>query len=86
MPTEARYSSCRARIRWAVTETGNRIPLDADPVDDGNLAARKDGDTIRVRTLGTGELADGELRFVSHFASCPHAAGHRKRASSAATR
>jgi hypothetical protein len=62
--------SCGAPIVWAVTSSGKRMPLDAraavvfglDTTSDPPLATRGQGDPL----------------YVSHFATCPNAAQHRK--------
>ena len=74
-------SSCSAPIRWAVTGAGARIPLDPDPVADGNLVIEVDTDPPEVRFVSKARPApDGAARFVTHFATCPNAASHRKKA------
>jgi hypothetical protein len=64
---------------WRETEKGKRIPLDPEPVVDGNI--RLNG--TRCHTLTELELSaanqDGELLYKSHFATCPDAAKHRKK-------
>ena len=72
--------SCGAEIRWAITETGERMPLDADPV--GSVKAGLF--TITVETVDGEERVEARsvrpARFyVSHFATCPNAETHRKR-------
>lgn len=74
--------SCAATVRWVVTEADKRMPLDPDPVEDGNIVALA-GDTVRV--LAKDELAARKaqpggpgLLYKSHFASCENAAAHRK--------
>lgn len=76
--------SCRAPIRWAVTTAGRRMPLDLEPVPDGNVVieGEKDGVPV-VRVLHRDEQpalfeADQPERFTSHFASCPDADRHRR--------
>lgn len=74
----AKCSSCGADIIWARTESGRRIPLDAAPVD----PTKVDGAGFLengVARFGAFELPPGTPRYVSHFATCPHAARHRKR-------
>lgn len=72
--------SCGAPIRWARTRAGKAVPLDAEPADDGNVVLQEDG-TARVLTRrqmdGGGVAAP---RYTSHFATCPDAARHRRRA------
>jgi hypothetical protein len=79
--------SCKAEIRWAFTEQGKRMPLDVDPREDGNLIVvgrreGEDGAVPIVRSLKKGEgdltLFEPPLRYVSHFATCPDAAQHRR--------
>lgn len=78
--------SCGAAVIWAVTARDARMPLDAAPAAVGDLllvAAADAGAAPRVIRLHTeAERAqlgpDVELR-VSHFATCPHAAVHRRR-------
>lgn len=67
--------SCGAQIFFARTEKGRRMPIDAEPVAGGNLSL----------ILGPPHLAevrvvevDGMNRYVSHFATCPQSAAHRK--------
>ena len=66
----SRCSSCGASIRWARTEKGKAIPVDPEPVTDGNLIVDEAG---VARVVGAGK---GTHR--SHFASCPEASQHRK--------
>ena len=75
--------SCKAPIRWAVTERGYAIPLDLEPVDGGNIrlaGARAKGGTPRAVIVAEDRRAEfaGEL-YISHFASCPYADQHRRR-------
>lgn len=73
--------SCDGSIAWALLPSGKLMPVDAQPVPDGNIAARRDerGDLL-ARVLKNGdELAEGERRGTSHFATCPNAAAHRRR-------
>lgn len=78
----SRCRSCDAEIVWALTERGKRMPLDAEPVADGNLylepVARPGDDPYRVRAAREGDPA--QHRRVSHFATCPNADDHRGRA------
>ena len=66
----SRCKSCQAPITWAVTEGGKKIPLDA---------ASKER-----RACVIGEEPDGSpgvaIRdtYLSHFATCPDAAKHRR--------
>lgn len=54
------------------------IPLDVEPVDDGNIVLGRDDDGPVAMYLRKDETTTRD-RYVSHFATCPHAAEHRKR-------
>lgn len=73
----SKCQSCGATITWAKTENGRAMPLDAAPVDNGNMQV-VDGVAIIVGDL----LSPGDdgPRYVSHFATCPNSAAHRRRA------
>ena len=77
-----RCRSCQAPIVWAVTANEKRMPVDAEPVPDGNLILTSD-DPPRVimHVLGQASLFDepDPPRYVSHFATCPHADRHRRK-------
>lgn len=75
----ATCSSCGASIVWVVTATGKRMPIDPQPVEGGNLEleGNRGGHVARYVKPEQGGLF-GRPRYVSHFASCPHAAQHRK--------
>lgn len=66
--------SCGAPIRWEVTVNDKRIPLDPEPVANGNLGIRDDG-----KVASSHGFPAEAPRYVSHFATCPNAAHHRKR-------
>lgn len=70
--------SCGAPIRWARTANGKAMPLDPDPSPNGNLAL--DGETVIVcgKTAAEQRRANGEALYLSHFATCPQAASHRR--------
>jgi hypothetical protein len=70
-----RCRSCDAPIVWALTEKGARMPLDAEPTPAGSLVL-VDGIARRPQI---GEDVP-YLQYVSHFATCPNADRHRKRA------
>jgi len=84
--------SCKAPILWALTETGKRMPVDAEPVEGGNiLLSHRQAATAPVAVVqGRDDIEqlrkqheqspqDGPLRlFTSHFATCPYAGQHRR--------
>jgi hypothetical protein len=56
--------TCGAPIFWAVTRAGRPIPIDKEPVGDGNL------EIIDAEAIYIGfRLSDGP-RWVSHLATC----------------
>ncbi len=81
-------SSCKALVIWSVTKNNKPMPVDAKAVANGNIELEAAGDPRDPPTahyldkLGQREV-DGKrrapmLRYVSHFATCPNAAEHRK--------
>lgn len=87
-------SSCGAEIYWCISTTsGTAVPIDADPVENGNVllsVASRDcvvGEARRVIFKGEllarvlkkdDEVTPGRRRYVSHFATCPNSKAHRK--------
>lgn len=72
--------SCGAPIVFAVTERGKRIPIDAEPVENGNIALDRLQEPPRAYVLKTAtarEMVEGNL-YVLHFSTCPNAAQHRR--------
>jgi hypothetical protein len=72
--------SCGARILWAETVKGRRIPLDAEPADGGNMVLEQRGHhRAPLATVLTGGAAPNDKpRYKSHFATCPNAQQHRR--------
>lgn len=67
----ATCGSCGAQIVWGVTTNGKRIPLNLPSEKRfvrarGEVQPQPDGLVMQVET------------WVSHFATCPNAAQHRK--------
>lgn len=58
--------SCSAQILWVETSTGKKMPLDYP------------GERRFVIESGNGMLARQRETYVTHFATCPNAAQHRK--------
>jgi hypothetical protein len=76
-------TSCGAQILFVETEKGRMNPLDPQPNPSGNVVIVKrisDGHEI-AKTLGpwSGEEYHALPHYTSHFATCPHAADHRRR-------
>jgi hypothetical protein len=71
-----RCRSCGAPIIWCVTASEKRMPLDAEPVADGNIVL--DGEkALYLGPAGQRALAADVKRYKSHFATCPNAKTHR---------
>jgi hypothetical protein len=77
--------SCGAAITWARTTTGKRMPVDAHPVDGGNVLlhpplTRGDEPTATVvgKRVQPSIFGDDSPRYTSHFATCKFADQHRK--------
>lgn len=76
--------SCGAAITWARTSAGRSMPIDAEPCADGNIVLSEpvDPDAPVIAMILTAEQVRqpslGEPRYVSHFATCPNAARHRR--------
>jgi hypothetical protein len=75
--------SCGAKIFFALTTKGKRMPLDNDPVADGNLVIEASpeglGEMPLVRPYDAGVDGETVRRFVSHFSSCPSASRWREK-------
>lgn len=84
-PMVCRDPGCRADIRMALTEGKVKpIPVDAEPVPDGNLIWRRDGGRPDGRWLlhvvRKNEHVDpGAKRFRSHWETCTSPEAFRKR-------
>lgn len=78
MPTGAEPGECRscsAPVLWVRTVNGHRMPLDPEPTDGGTMvpaAYRGEWRALRKHEPHAGP------KYRSHFASCEHAAKHRR--------
>lgn len=89
LPTKpwAKCNSCRAPIIWCETaRKRERMPVDAEPVSNGNLALEQRWDgkqrEFYLAAVPYEPLVHvGQPRYRSHFSSCPDAAAWRKRES-----
>lgn len=73
MSDVATCRSCGAQIRWVMTESGKRMPVDAKPekrIVIDPLGERLGSDAPTARVVDT---------YVSHFATCAFAAQHRRK-------
>lgn len=71
--------TCHSPILWrSHIVTGSRAPIDAVPNPAGNIVL--DGDRYQIIDPADPDVVSpGGRRFTSHFATCPHAAQHRRR-------
>lgn len=70
---------CKRFMAWVGSTNYRAVPLDPEPVHDGNLIFVV-GAQPTVRYLRKGEaVPEGTARFKSHFATCPNAADFRRR-------
>lgn len=73
-------SKCGARMMFVKTAAGKTMPVDADPVVDGNVVIENGVASV----LPAAELRDMRTaayllpRYKSHFATCPSANSFRK--------
>jgi hypothetical protein len=68
--------SCLAPIRWVLTGSGKRMPLDTEAVPDGNVTVDRyeaDHAIVVVHATPADVPASEALRYKSHFATCPEA-------------
>jgi hypothetical protein len=82
--------SCGAAIEWAVTERGKRMPVDAEPVEDGTIllshkvmgeppvATVQSKAQIEQARSEAAHLGQPHRLFKSHFATCPQSNRWRK--------
>jgi hypothetical protein len=77
--------SCGAAVIWTRTAAGKAMPVDAEPVDGGNvLLSRGPADvgiptaTVVGKRVQPSIFGDDSPRYTSHFATCPHADTHRR--------
>ena len=80
-------SKCEAPMIWCVSTNGKKMPLDADPDEDGTfllVESPDNGDLLAVfhkralEYMSQRELEEA-LRYTSHFATCPDADRFRRR-------
>lgn len=74
--------SCEAPITWATTVKGRKMPLDPEPVDDGNVwvtRVAEDGTPLVAVALNAESVPElVRVRYVSHFVTCPDRDDWRK--------
>lgn len=91
-----RCSSCNARVIWALTDIGRHMPVDPEPTPPALIPEARTGNVVlwyqvdeKDRPYGQQMVSyateeqrrDPEVPlWLSHFATCPRAASHRRRA------
>lgn len=79
--TWPRCTSCGRPIWWAATRGGRLMLVDPQASPTGNLARIGQLDKagrIVVEVVLAGRPHRDPLRWVAHFATCPHATNHRR--------
>lgn len=75
--------SCGAAIFWAVSVNGSRMPINAEPVVDGNVlvsVSRSNPENKKCIVLAHAAVKPKDRRlFTSHFSTCPNARKHRRK-------
>jgi hypothetical protein len=75
-------TDCLARVVWAVTERGRRMPVDANQDITGNLVLCYEVDGLERPVSGQLVVAAPAdyvgPRWLSHFATCPKASRFRR--------
>lgn len=80
-PEQATCRSCGAAIIWVkMKNTGKANPVDAEPSDKGNLEISNGEGVVLSKSGAVGFRAAGGKLHLSHFATCPDRAAHRKKA------
>lgn len=72
--------SCGAPMVWVLTRSGGHMPLDPEPSPRGNIVLElgPNDQTVSRVLRADEEPASGQLRWLSHFATCPNAKEHRR--------
>lgn len=76
--------SCGALVVWAITPRGKRMPVDVEPSPAGNVVLVDPEDptdpprVVLLHTESERATVPVEKLHTSHFATCTHAAEHRR--------
>jgi hypothetical protein len=75
-----RCKGCDEWMVWLLTTQGRAMPLDPDPVPNGNIVIVRDGGGGLLAEVlrRTDTPAPGTPRYQSHFSSCPERARFRR--------
>ena len=70
----ANCKKCNAPILFKYTSKGALMPIDAAPIDDGNIIINAQGTvTVLTKALIAQGFAEGQPRYRSHFSTCKFA-------------
>lgn len=83
--------ACKQPVEWVESENGRRMPIDPNPDPKGNLVRIGMAEVVnpstlrheRVPIMGVVKADDPTpaARYISHFATCPHADKLRRKPS-----
>lgn len=78
---QQRCRSCNAPVVWARTQfNGTPMPIDWDPVDDGNILINENDGRLIALVLPPGdERIASETTYTTHFMTCPDGDQWRRR-------
>lgn len=90
----ASCTSCRARIVWALTDSGRKMPVDLEPSPAALIPEARAGNLVlwfevddQDRAIGpqcVSYATDEQRRhadvplWLAHFTTCPNASSHRR--------
>lgn len=75
----AKCRTCERPIIWTRTVNGKWMPVDAEPVENGNLILLVPVDGTPQSLVSKEGANVGFLHYRSHFVSCPQASEHRRK-------
>ena len=90
-------TSCGAKLIWALTDSGRHMPVDPEPVPAALIPEARNGNVVLWYEVDDKDQPIGQQcvsyateeqkrdpkvpLWTSHFATCPNAVAHRRRAS-----
>lgn len=80
-----RCRSCGQLVVWIRTRGGKNMPCDPQMLTYRQSATGKErivttaGDVVSAEVVESGAADSTGIGYISHFATCPNAARHRKR-------
>lgn len=76
------YCKCGAQLRWAVTASGKRMPLDFEPDPAGNVHLTDAGQGRKIAVvlgpLDRELFAEDAPLYMPHHATCPNVEEFRR--------